>query len=107
MFFFNPWGYYIANDKMPDLDFSSNDDKEYFIIQGILVSILLISTVIIHILANSVEYKYGSLFAVILMTIISLFFTIMWIKDFLKWRKKLLKKKYSNKKKINNKIIKK
>ena len=52
------------------------------------------------------EYKYGSLFAVILMSIISLFVTIMLIKDFLKWRKKLLKKKYSNKK-INNKIIKK
>lgn len=99
MFFFNPWGYYIANNKMPNLNFRHNDDKEYFIIQGILVSICLISTVIIYILAHSIEYRYGSLFAVILMSIISLFVTIMLIKDFLKRRKKLLKKKYSNKKK--------
>lgn len=106
MFFFNPWGYYIANNKMPDLNFRYHDDKEYIITQGILVSICLISTVIIYILAHSIEYKYGSLFAVILMTIISLFVTILLIKDFLKRRKKLLKKKYSNKK-INNKIIKK
>lgn len=98
MFFFNPWGYYIANNKMPDLNFRYHDDKEYIITQRMLVSICLISTVIIYILAHSVEYKYGSLFAVILMSIISLFFTIMWIEDFLKWRKKLLKKKYSNKK---------
>ena len=36
MFFFNPCGYYIANNKMPDLNFRYHNDKEYIITQGIV-----------------------------------------------------------------------
>lgn len=92
MFFFNPCSYYIANDKMSDLNFRHHNDKEYIRTQGIVVSICLISTVIIYILAHSVEYKYGSLFAVILMSIISLFLQLCGLKIFLNEERNFLKR---------------
>lgn len=42
MFFYNPWGWYIANDKMPSIDYSSPNLKAYIKSQSILLCIMTI-----------------------------------------------------------------
>lgn len=42
MFFHNPWGWHIANDKMPSIDYSFPNLKAYIKSQSILLCIMTI-----------------------------------------------------------------
>lgn len=42
MFFHNPWGWHIANDEMPSIDYSSPNLKAYIKSQSILLCIMTI-----------------------------------------------------------------
>ena len=42
MFFHNPWGWHIANDEMPSIDYSSPNHTAYIKSQSILLCIMTI-----------------------------------------------------------------
>lgn len=42
MFFYNPWGWHIANDEMPSIDHSFPNHTAYIKSQSILLSIMTI-----------------------------------------------------------------
>ena len=55
MFFHNPWGWHIANDEMPSIDYSSPNQKEYIKSQSILLffmTVILIFLIAIGIIFN-------------------------------------------------------
>ena len=55
MFFYNPWGWHIANDEMPSIDYSSPNLKAYIKSQSILLSIMTV--ILIFFIATGIIFN--------------------------------------------------
>lgn len=97
MFFNNPWGYHIANGTMPSLDFDSIDDKDYLKKQIIALSFMTFGDVLIIVLSIIANIIWGTLFSIIVLTIICI---KGWI-DIIKFYKQYKKEKNESKSKTN------
>lgn len=94
MFFINPWGHHIANGTMPSLNFDSIDDKDYLKKQIAALSFMTFTDVLIIVLSIIVNIIWGTLFSIIVLTIICI---KGWI-DIVKFYKQYKKEKNESKK---------
>ena len=85
----NPWANYIARNELPSIYCNFKNDKKYLKETGIVTLICVIITIVIWILSHSVNYRYGTIVAIIILAPTSLIFTIMWFRDLFKWKKKI------------------
>lgn len=70
MFLINPRGHHIANGTMSSLDFDSIDDKDYLKKQIIALLFITFSDVLIIVLSIIANIIWGTLFSIIVLTII-------------------------------------